>query len=510
MAQLPSLALGLGLQGKPIDRAALNLRRAEGEERAALRAQQKAQKELEPYKRRIFAAGDKAYLPVHKEMMSNKVAGVWKYLSENGENVNYQELGNMIYDIESLSQVAQKEYNQYTKNVNDKNNSLWSDEYLALGQLSDRDAINETLSQGFGLTGQVNPDGTFAIQSRKAVPASDFAQGIIDAEGNNLWQPIGEGELVGKGKSDFIQLRPRAGSIENTTQMALANPDVVATERKLLFNEITNAGGSIDFKDEKQVAEFNRRVNERIATNVRNAFDITKAIKEGKGGINIFTGNRETEKGGILEGVDTDIAFSVGSGKNEQKLVSNVYSSVNFGKNEVELAPSSDTRYVDGTPYERADNVTFGQVGISYVTAKPLEFEFGGRKFTLPSGVVVPKKYEQTLVDMGADIEAKVVAYGVDDDGKVLYREASPVFQSKFFTTSDKKGEYVKSVRERAQEMQKVVDANKPTRKSSRTPASNANQQNQFNLNSNLRGNQQNQQPTNTSTGIKKWEKNKR
>ena len=96
MAQLPSLALGLGLQGKPIDRAALNLRRAEGEERAALRAQQKAQKELDPYKKRILSVGDKAYLPVHKEMMSNKVAGFWKYLSENVDNVDYQQVGNMI------------------------------------------------------------------------------------------------------------------------------------------------------------------------------------------------------------------------------------------------------------------------------------------------------------------------------------------------------------------------------------------------------------------------------
>jgi hypothetical protein len=48
---LPSLAFGIGLSGKPIDRAALNLRREEGAQRAKAKEADDKRKKLEPYQK---------------------------------------------------------------------------------------------------------------------------------------------------------------------------------------------------------------------------------------------------------------------------------------------------------------------------------------------------------------------------------------------------------------------------------------------------------------------------
>jgi len=433
MAQLPSLALGLGLQGKPIDRAALNLRRAEGEERAALRAQQKAQKDLDPYKKRVFAVGDKAYLPVHKEMMSDKVAGVWKYLSENADNVDYQQLGNMIYDIESLSQVAQKEYNQYVKNVNNKNNSLWADELNVLGTATDPNVINETLQNGFGLAGQVTPEGNFAVQMRKAVPADMFAETIIKSEGDRLWQPVQEGETFTKGKSDYLQLTPRAGIVQEVTQSALTNPDVLATEGKLLLNELTSSGRSIDLKDEAQRAEFIRLRDERIAQKIRNKFDVTTTQRQPGKSTFTFNMGGETEEGKVLAPGTTTVRIN-------EEYSAPLYSFYSLSDKNITIPASDKTFKLGGGRLKRTNTSTYNTVGVAYRVAKDKAFDNPTGKITIKEGTLVPEEELQRMLDNGFEIKPDAVAFFKDADNQWGYDVATGALQSYFLgeTKEDK------------------------------------------------------------------------
>jgi hypothetical protein len=489
MAQLPSLALGIGLQGKPIDRAALNLRRAEGEERAALRAQQKAQKELEPYKRRIFAVGDKAYLPVHKEMMSNKVANTWKYLSENADNLDYQQLGNMIFDIESLSGIAQKEYNQYVKNVNNPNNSLWADELKVLGTATDPSVINDALGGGFGLSGEIAEDGSFAVQMRKAVPADMFAETIIKSEGDRLWQEVGQGEIVGKGKADYLQLRPRMGIVDEVTRDALANPDVTATEGKLLLNELSNSGRAVDLTNEAQRADFIKMRDERIAQKVRNKFDITSAERQPKGSTFNFNMG-ETEQGKVLAPGRTSVRI------NEQYSAP-LYSFYSLGDKSITIPATDKTFSLGGGRLVRSNTATYNTVGVTYRTSKDKTFDTPQGKITIKEGTLVPEEEIKRMLENGFEVKPDAVAFFKDADGQWGYDVATGALQSYFLGETKEDKQRIEMINA---ELNKKIEELNSIKKSVGSQ----------------KGSTQQSQPKSQSTqpkgesNLSKWDKNKR
>jgi hypothetical protein len=288
MAQLPSLALGIGLQGKPIDRAALNLRRAEGEERAALRAQQKAQKELEPYKRRIFAVGDKAYLPVHKEMMSNKVASTWKYLSENADNLDYQQLGNMIFDIESLSGIAQKNYNDIAKLSSNPKYAHLKEDFEALRTISNPNDINSAFQNRAGFQARIGDNGDLVYSTYENMPTETFVTQIIKNKGNDIWEEVDYGKTSTVGGQKFLTVRPTKSAVESAIQESYNNPSVVMTESNQLERELAKTGNLPDLSTDKGKSEFDQQLRARIESKARNAFDINNPIKLSKG-MNILT-----------------------------------------------------------------------------------------------------------------------------------------------------------------------------------------------------------------------------
>jgi hypothetical protein len=112
---LPSLAFGIGLSGKPIDRAALNLQREAGAQKAKAREVEDKRKQLEPYQKLLMDVGGKAYLPFQRKLMQEKVAGVYKYLADNAENVDWSQLGNIMTDISQSAAMYQDNYKTVSK-----------------------------------------------------------------------------------------------------------------------------------------------------------------------------------------------------------------------------------------------------------------------------------------------------------------------------------------------------------------------------------------------------------
>jgi len=447
MAQLPSLALGLGLQGKPIDRAALNLRRAEGEERAALRAQQKAQKDLDPYKKRVFAVGDKAYLPVHKEMMSDKVAGVWKYLSENADNVDYQQLGNMIYDIESLSQVAQKNYNDIAKLSSNPKYAHLKEDFEALRTISNPNDINSAFQNRAGFQAKIGENGDLVYSTYENMPTETFVTQIIKDKGNTIWEEVDTGKVSTVGGQKFVTLRPTASSVESAIQEAYNNPSVIMTESNQLERELAKTGSLPDLSTDKGKAEFDQQLRDRIEAKTRTTFDINNPNKLAKerGDINIFN-QLPGDKNRTMQAVSGQIPFKI----DNVQFFAKSAGGIAYGDKDSTIPFTDQTFYSNG---QRANVTgqkgTYNYVGASYTLDKDYTVpetivikNSDGKKVELKKGRVfkkgalVPSGFENFAYENGADFSPKIIAWAEDSNGQWFYTPSDLSLQAKFMVAS--------------------------------------------------------------------------
>ena len=428
---LPSLALGIGLQGKPIDRAALNLRRQEGAEKAKVRAAEALRKKREPYRKMMMELGSKAYFPFQKEIIANKSADFYNMLENSEGEPNFGEISSTFSEIANLGASYQNDYKKYSgAAANPKYNHLNS-AFNALNNLPDLEAVNKYFSQNAGVEGEISEGGQINMGIYEQSPTETFVNKYINLQGDNILEPITQAQIDDVGGAEYVTRVPRSGASEDAYKFAINDKSTFFTEANKLQNQLLDAGTMPDLSTEKGNLEFQELVKGTIKEKVTQAFRFTDSKKNSSGQtININTG--VTDEGGTMQPFEVKNMVQYGS---KSYPVTSFYTN-NLGDNIATIPISENTKYANGKAMKSGGTAVYNQVGVSLVIAKPFTYTANGGSIEIPSGYVVPDGYEEQLIKAGAIVEPRVLAWGLTKNNKWFYSDKTGVVQSIFMKES--------------------------------------------------------------------------
>lgn len=482
----PSLALGIGLQGKPIDRAAFNMQREIGAQKALQRKQERELKELEPFKKQLVDLQSKAYLPAQKELLARETAKVYKYMADNIGNVDQWQLSQMVGELANRSGLYQRNYIEAEKLRNNPKYQHLQPEIEKIFSVSSPEAFNEIGSQNpiFGFS--LNELGGLNIQPFEAKSAKSTAQTYINNERGRLFGEPTVETIDGIQKEVY---RPREGSFEDVFNFTINDPSTFKFEQSQLFNQLAQSGNLPDLKTPEGQQQFDQMVKDKIANDIRFqlGFIDLKNIPQKRGDF-IINNYPQTQNDGILQPYDTDLVVSYGG----KEMPVSSYATVSLGDLKRTVPATSKTRNAKGQRVKAKTGSTYNQLGVSYVVQSPTEIVItpsdsdvwnndelreafseylvkdksglNKRVYRFEEGMPIPSKLEQTAVNKGVDIDARVLAWALDANNNWIYEDASGTYQSAYLKESDKDKVAIEAIKNRQKEMRDKVNASKPKR----------------------------------------------
>lgn len=481
----PSLALGIGLQGKPIDRAAFNMQREIGAQKALQRKQDKELKELEPFKKQLIDLQSKAYLPAQKELLARETAKVYKYMADNIGNIDQWQLSQMVGELANRSGLYQRNYIEAEKIRNDPNYQHLQPEIEKIFSISSPESFNEIGAQNpvFGFS--LNQLGGLNMQPFEAKAAQKTAQDFINSQRDKIFAPPTVETIDGIQKEVY---RPKEGTFESVLDFTVKDPTTYRFEANNLYNQLAKSGNLPNMKTDEGKQQFDQMVKDKIANDIRSLTDFAdykNVPKKGGLTVNYYA---QTQNDGILQPYDTDLVVSYGG----KEMPVSSYATVSLGDLKRTVPATSKTRNVKGQRVKAKTGSTYNQLGVSYVVQKPTEIVItpsdsdvwnsdelreafseylvkdksgvNKRVYRFEEGMPIPSKLEQTAVNKGVDIDARVLAWALDANNNWIYEDASGTYQSAYLKESDKDKVAIEAIKNRQKEMRDKINASKPTR----------------------------------------------
>lgn len=213
---LPSLALGIGLQGKYDykQQANLQLARERGRAKAEADAANAAAKKRAPYDKRLLNIRAEGLVPVHARAIREKVSDALAYFEDHPED--YAGISQRIYDIESSSKSYRDQADLIKK--------VQSSSYLR----GDADAVNGIMSSDnpdtVYETTSINPSSgikydpasnNFSIAPTKYINSSTRIDNILQKGGNNYYMPTDKEQIIDVNGKKFasFNLNPQVADL---------------------------------------------------------------------------------------------------------------------------------------------------------------------------------------------------------------------------------------------------------------------------------------------------------
>lgn len=422
----PSLALGIGLQGKPIDRAAFNMQREIGAQKALQRKQDKELKELEPFKKQLIDLQSKAYLPAQKELLARETAKVYKYMADNIGNIDQWQLSQMVGELANRSGLYQRNYIEAEKIRNDPNYQHLQPEIEKIFSISSPESFNEIGAQNpvFGFS--LNQLGGLNMQPFEAKAAQKTAQDFINSQRDKIFAPPTVETIDGIQKEVY---RPKEGTFESVLDFTVKDPTTYRFEANNLYNQLAKSGNLPNMKTDEGKQQFDQMVKDKIANDIRSLTDFAdyKNVPK-KGGLTINMGG-ETADGEILAPGQSSVRIN-------DNYSAPLYSNYSLGNKELTIPAGDKTFRLGGGRITRANKATYNTVGVTYRVAKDKSFTTPQGNFVLREGTLVPEEELERLLQNGVDIQPDAVAFFRDANGTWGYDVATSALQSYFLGES--------------------------------------------------------------------------
>jgi hypothetical protein len=460
----PSLAIGIGLQGKPIDRATLQMQREIGAQKAVQRKQEQALKELEPFKKTLMDLNNQAYIPVQRELLARKTAGVMKYMTDNIGRIDNYQLSTMINDLASDAATYKSDFQSLSKLRNNDKFVHLQPELEAVFTESVPENFNEKFANNPAFRPQLNQRGGLSYQVFEAKGADKFAQDFIKAEGENFFD-VPRIEVIDGQKYEIRS--PRQSEFPRFVNAAMSDPSVYSFEASQLFRDLTKAGNMPDVNSAEGKQQFDELLKQRIATKSQDYFnpDRYRPRPSGQGTtFNINTG--ETAEGRVLAPGQTTVRIN-------DDYSAPLFSFYSLGDKSITIPASNKTFKLGGGRIKRTDTAIYNTIGVAYRVAadKTIKTPLGDR--TIKEGTLVPQEELQRMVDNDIEIKPDVVAFFKSGGNNWGYDVATGALQSYFLGESKEDKDRIEIINQELNNKVQELNAIKKSssKKTSASPA---------------------------------------
>lgn len=450
MEGMPSLAVGLGLQGKPLDRAQLNYLREKGAQDAKIKASAAKQKELDPIKKHLLDLGGVALFPYQKKILNNKVAETYNYLMENSDNLDQGAIGQMLMGIENMSSQFKSDYNSLQKlQFQGGSKALpFQNSLNAMKSIEDVDQLNSVLGQQPGAEGwQVDPnDYGFKGVAYDYTPISETVKTYIDKNFDSYLQEVNQGlgvSTVGSNGKEFANLELKPEAYDVALQNINNNPEWSGSASHDFSMSPEGRAKSYDLSTDKGITEFYTDRDNWVKNNIiKPEFDArSKSLGIAKPmSVTVNAGDEAVQ--GTMAPFDANVVVKFG----DQMIPVETAGAVAFSDQTFTLPNVVETRNADGKKINTTGKkLTYNFVASSYTLDKPLKTKYG----IMPAGMLVPKGYEQSFVNLGAEFSPKLLAWAQDPASKEwIYTPSKPANQAMFMKASKQDKQIITRVTE--------------------------------------------------------------
>lgn len=443
---LPSLAFGIGLSGKPIDRAALNLQREAGAQKAKAREAEDKRKQLEPYQKMIMDIGTKSYLPFQRKIIQEKQASLWKYIADNAENVDYSQLGGMMTDLSQSAAMYQNDYKNVSKAQLDPKNSYQAPAFKILTELDNPEDINSALKNYAGMDNfGVNADNTVNFTPSPFTTVTDYSANFIKATGKSLFENLAAGteEAIYGGKVVTNPLKPEV--YETVVQGIYKDPIQFRSSRNEYEAILRQQNQVPDFTTQKGVDQFNQGLDQYIRETSKQTLDnYTKdtLLKEGKASNFNFNMGGDGDAAGVTNPIDTEVLVKV----NGVDMGANSTASYATGDLGISIPADSETYSTSGKKLNKIPKgAKYNKTGVHNVLAEDFTIKNGvtliddnGKSVTFKTGdvfekgTIIPDKLMNIAVQNGVKVDSKALAFFVDSGNNIGYTDITSIVQSQY------------------------------------------------------------------------------
>jgi hypothetical protein len=452
---LPSLALGIGLQGQYDykHQAALDLARAKGRAKAEADEAAARAKKLAPIERRLQRITGEGLLPVHAKAMKQKVMETIDYMQDNPEDLGG--VTQRLYDIEATQGAFKTQADLIKKTQTSSYLQGDADAVSNIMSSDSPDVIEESLS--------INPStgirydkasNNFAVAPTKYINSSTRIDNILQKGGSNYYMPTEEEKIIDVNGRKFasFDLNPNVADVvlsEMLTgdNLASANDDYYSYLKR-------NRKGLPNLRSPEGIAEFeagrDKFLKDQIAgeLTVRGLLrDVTPAKDR-----NIYISNN------MPSAVDENATFEPGGAVNLSYSADPgvIYSATPLAGNALGnfngQFPYTNTTFdmKTGAPIPKVgnQNSTFNRIDSYYVLST--DVTFNGVK--LKKGMIIPDEAFELAKKNGV-LDVKTYATGKEnkDGGKSFYTEVPYISDTQLMEATPKDRAIIK----KAQEIQK-------------------------------------------------------
>jgi hypothetical protein len=292
---LPSLALGIGLQGKYDykQQANLQLARERGRAKAEADAANAAAKKRAPYEKRLLNIRGEGLLPVHAKAIREKVGEALTYFEENPED--YQGISQRIYDIDSSSKAYKNQSDLVKKTQSSSYLRGDADAVSGIMSSDDPDAIEEALSMNPSTGIRYDKaSNNFAIAPTKYIDSKLRIDNILQKGGNSYYAPSEDAKVIDVNGKKFttFQLNPQVPSLVLNEMLS---GDNLASANDDYYSYLKSKRMALpDLRTPEGLAEWEGGRNKFLMDDITSEFEARGLIKDvtpRKGStFNIFAG----------------------------------------------------------------------------------------------------------------------------------------------------------------------------------------------------------------------------
>lgn len=434
---LPSLALGIGLQGKYDykQQANLQLARERGRAKAEADAAAAAAKKRAPYEKRLLNIRGEGLLPVHAKAIREKVGEALTYFEENPED--YQGISQRIYDIDSSSKAYKNQSDLVKKTQSSSYLRGDADAVSGIMSSDDPDAIEEALSMNPSTGIRYDKaSNNFAIAPTKYIDSKLRIDNILQKGGNNYYAPSEDAKVIDVNGKKFttFQLNPQVPSLVLNEMLS---GDNLASANDDYYSYLKSKRMALpDLRTPEGLAEWEGGRNKFLMDDITSEFEARGLIKDvtpSKGSTFIFNppgAAADTNINGVSGG-DLVLKYTRFSKEPQYATPQSQAAAGNFNAT---LANTSRTFNMNtGEPIDRAQvkDVKFNEMAVFYVLKK----DYGD----LSAGMIVPNSFLKQARQAGM-VEPQILAYGLQEGpgGKSIYLPVSKVALTQIMESSPK------------------------------------------------------------------------
>jgi hypothetical protein len=447
--ELPSLAVGIGLQGKPIDRAQLNYLREKGAGEAKAKKAAAKDKELEGYRKKLFDTGAKAMNPIDRERLRTKSAEFFKTLSETEGDLDQAAISSSLFDIQEDANRANSTYLNTQKIKYNKANIAHQEGVSIIETATTPEEANSRFKMTPGSRyASVNENGVVNMPTYTYVATPKAVNEFIKGNLQSYLNPTFQGDVNKVAGKDFVTKVLKPGASEAAFAAIKNSPEMLNNAEWDYGQQLQRSGQMPDLSTPEGNAAFDAGVDDFIKGQIAINFDPRSMdVAIGQPNVtNINVAGDEAEQR-VMTPFDEDIKVTY-FGK---PLAVRASGGSAFGDMVVTTPTFNSSKYADGKSIKNTGKqATYNYTASSYVLDEPLQTKYG----EIPAGFVIPKDYEQEIANLGGKFSPKLLAWAREPGtAKWFYTPYNASNQSQFMGASKQN----KGVIDRVTEVQKQM-----------------------------------------------------